>query len=252
MKKIRRGNSFVRVIFFLFVCSALVFPGRVFGYDTNIAHPNIAELAAKLYNAQFDPNLTTEEINWIKQGSIDEDTPTRWLNHFYDPIYNRGIWFGKQELSAKDWANDAKAQMSFALGDKTWDRGLDDLRKNDRGKAFKELGHIVHLISDMSVPAHTRDDIHVLGDYYEQFVKNNWPIIKKDLKYNFKKVDNLNVAFDESAKFSNKNFYSNDTVEASRYQILPIKKYEVVSSTSSNTIKLAKTDTINGNLYGIV
>ena len=57
------------------------------GYDDKTTHPALADEIVDFYNLSFDNKLTNEEKEWIVQGSIDEDTPPRWINHFYDPIY---------------------------------------------------------------------------------------------------------------------------------------------------------------------
>lgn len=214
------AGSFLGIIVCLFLFIYLTQDS--YTYDTHVAHPNIVELAARLYNQKFtNKKLTEEEISWIEKGAIEEDTPTRWLNHFYDPIYNRGIWFGQQELSAKEWHNNGVAQKNFSLGDYSLNRALTDYRAGSREEAFKGLGHLIHLLSDMTVPAHTRDDIHVIGDSYEQFVKNNWQTIASVLpapEYN--PISDLKKAFDDLANYSNNNFYSDDTIENKKY-LLP-------------------------------
>lgn len=200
----------------------------VFGYDDQVAHPHIAELAVELYNQNFEPDLTAEEIGWIKQGAREEDTPMRWFNHFYDPVYGNGFndLAGLNSTpisftSAKDWAVQPLKQMDFALGDRSWSRGIYDFSMDNRQMAFVELGHIVHLISDMAVPAHTRNSEHV-GDPFEAFVKDNWPSIAKQLNYNFVAVDNLDNAFFALAKYSNNNFYSEKTIESGKYSIINV------------------------------
>ncbi|PIT88058.1 MAG: hypothetical protein COU29_03530 [Candidatus Magasanikbacteria bacterium CG10_big_fil_rev_8_21_14_0_10_36_32] len=208
----------------------------VFGYDDQVAHPNIAELAAELYNQNFEPDLTVEEIGWIKQGSREEDSPTRWFNHFYDPVYGNGfndmIGMNLVNLSftsAKDWVVTPSKQVDFSLGDRSWPRGLADFSQNNRQMAFIELGHVIHLISDMAVPAHTRNSEHV-GDPFEAFVKNNWTSIVKQLNYNFIAVDNLDNAFIALAKYSNNNFYSEKTIESEKYKIIPIIKQTIIAN----------------------
>ena len=54
----------------------------------------IALLLSKDYYLSFDNKLTSEEKEWLIRGSVDEDTPPRWINHFYDPIYQQG-WTGQ-------------------------------------------------------------------------------------------------------------------------------------------------------------
>jgi len=85
------------------------------------------------------------------------------------------------------------------------------------------LGHIIHLITDVSVPAHTRDDTHIEGDSYEQFVKYNWDILIKGLENVDTPIiyfDNLNEHFDNLAVYTNSNFYSEGTIKSDKYDLI--------------------------------
>ena len=53
--------------------------------------------------------------------------------------------------------------------DYSFDRAVYEYVNGDKERGLKTLGHILHLIEDMSVPAHTRDDSHAGGDYYETY-----------------------------------------------------------------------------------
>ena len=246
MKKIRRGTIiFVfLIVVLIFLFSADFLSDRVFCYDTKVAHPAIAQLAVELYNQKFDPDLDKKDLTCILSGAMDEDTPTRWLNHFFDPVHNKGL--KGLYLPAKDWSISPNVQSSFSLGDQSWQRALSDYKKGDRERALKSLGHILHLVADMAVPAHTRDDIHVYpGDSYEQYLKKNWLEIAKDIdtsKFTVVNVKNLNQAFVELANYSNNNFYSDDTVEDSNYRVVEVEK--------SRRKKIGKIDyTFSVNLY---
>ena len=220
----QRGVKFFTLAFIFVI---VFFPTRAFGYDTRVAHPNIAMLAARLYNTEFpDKQLSDSDIAAIEAGAIDEDMPTRWYNHFYDPVYGRGIWFDDEKKTALSWATDPFFQAGFSLGDNSWQRAQSDFQKGDRTLALRELGHTLHLIADMAVPAHTRDDIHPAGDSYEQYVKNNWTKIEPQLKYSFQNLNSLNSAMYLLAKNTNANFYSDDTVESKYYKIVGIKKFD--------------------------
>ncbi|PJE60114.1 MAG: hypothetical protein COU85_00010, partial [Candidatus Portnoybacteria bacterium CG10_big_fil_rev_8_21_14_0_10_44_7] len=79
-----------------------------------------------------------------------------------------------------------------------------------REKAFIALGHILHLIEDLGVPAHTRADAHPLGDPYESWARDNVG------EFNFNvaaiKINNLNGFFDDLAFYTHDNFLSKDTI----------------------------------------
>ena len=63
----------------------------------------------------------------------------------------------------------------------------------------------MHLIEDMAVPAHTRNDSHLRGDFYEQWVADNE---KSDMVLNgySRNLVGIDQAFDELAGYSNKYF----------------------------------------------
>lgn len=231
-----------KILFFVFLFTLgvilnLVFVDQVFCYDTNVAHPGIAGLAVKVYNKNNTKKITAEQYNWIKQGAVEEDVPTRWLNHFYDPVYNRGLRFITQHETSKAWAKDPVSQQSYSKGDKTWQRAINDYRSGDYESAFKELGHNIHLVSDLLVPAHTRDDIHApKPDSYEEYVKNNWDNLSKNIDAQPIYKNSLENIFDEAANYSNNNFYSDGTIEDKSYKILDIDN-------------LLKIDTQKGKIY---
>ncbi|MFA6424375.1 MAG: lamin tail domain-containing protein [Candidatus Magasanikbacteria bacterium] len=245
------GNKFCKFfgfIIFIIVLN-LVFVRQVFCYDSNIAHPGIADLAVKQYNQNNSQKISVEQLGWIKSGAIEEDTPTRWFNHFYDPIYNRGLWFGKQHDSAKVWAKDSSKQTEFAMGDNSWQRAINDYRKGNTELAFKELGHSIHLVSDMLVPAHTRDSIHAVPpDSYEQYVKKNWSTVSKNIKGEVVDKNSLEEIFDDVAKYSNGNFYSDNTIESNKYNINKIIKLDPYSFNNKVELFVAYTQNSDGSL----
>jgi len=122
---------------------------------------------------------------WIRKGGLYEDKPpriipyTRSMNHFHDPLIrwdNAG--FKGNFKSAVLWSQDQGAFGSLWGGDWSWKKvrnsfykGLTDVAKTDRendfADTFRALGQIMHLVEDVSVPAHTRNDAHVVGYHYE-------------------------------------------------------------------------------------
>ncbi len=111
---------------------------------------------------------------WLREGSKHEDDfriSLRFFNHFYDPIFNRGLdagvflqgersdeWgledpqeFPDQEFSYRD------AREHFRLSLTEADPGARERRLAD---TFYALGHVIHLIEDLASPAHTRNGPH--------------------------------------------------------------------------------------------
>ncbi|KKU13107.1 MAG: Serine-rich adhesin, platelet-type [Candidatus Magasanikbacteria bacterium GW2011_GWC2_45_8] len=215
----RRENFktvFFGALFFVFVFFNAQY---AHAYDTFVGHAGITELSAKLFNTlPSGHQLTDEQIQWLKQGAVEEDTPFRWMNHFYDPVHNQGL---KGEfLSSKAWVNDQAKQARYSKGDHTWDRALFDYHKGLEKDAFIALGHVLHLIEDATVPAHTRDDAHPAGDPLENWVKDHWPVDAS--KAEILKLKDLDAYFDHVANFSNNNFYSEDTIESKNYKRVKI------------------------------
>jgi len=145
-----------------------------------------------------DPSNTKRTIlKWIKAGSNIEDEHGTYLpsirprHHFHDPIGNAGLdnktdhpnygsffaWatgiytyeFDVTGQSAKTWAIDGFAEQqptgsaqcwAFARG--TFYQALTMLNKSwreeDLAETFLDLGCVLHIIEDMGVPAHTRND----------------------------------------------------------------------------------------------
>ena len=63
--------------------------------------------------------------------------------------------------------------------------GLIDLYKSgDKETAYFYLGRIVHLLSDMSVPAHVHNDSHPLYDNFKNYVADHWNEIRQDIDSN--------------------------------------------------------------------
>ncbi|PJC70007.1 MAG: hypothetical protein CO014_00920, partial [Candidatus Tagabacteria bacterium CG_4_8_14_3_um_filter_41_8] len=76
-----------KIVFIAIFISSFLITRAVFAYDDKTTHPALTSEVVDFYNLNFNQRITTEEKEWIIEGSILEDTPPRWVNHFYDPIY---------------------------------------------------------------------------------------------------------------------------------------------------------------------
>ena len=99
---------------------------------------------------------------------------------------------------------------------------------------FVSVGYLLHLLNDMNVPAHTRDDSHPSGDPLEVWMRGGeegydnggFKIFRETLKANndiLNKVKTVSalkydssvrfrVFYEEQANFTGKNFYSEDSI----------------------------------------
>ncbi len=232
---------------------------HAYDYET---HAFLTQEIVDLYDktATLPKNLSA----YLIDGSRKEDDSPRWLHHFYDPIYNRGYSYdprtgallniGTTHESSKLWAQDSTKQnqptykvasliasvldsiQQKKLGittesDFTWNTALDYWASGEKEKAMFALGHVLHLIEDASVPDHTRNNGHADGSPYEQwasqfnmqhpdyefatYMQNKPPIV----------FANLDDSFESIANYSNKGFYSKDTIGMQSGYNLPEPMY---------------------------
>lgn len=108
-------------------------------------------------------------------GSFEDETP-RYFRHFHDGIENYGLW--NYYDSALNWAqkgvggqgyswNDARHYYYAALTSTTTDQ-----RNANFARSFRSVGQVMHLVEDMAVPEHTRNDAHPFSPGIELYIEN--------------------------------------------------------------------------------
>jgi len=168
---------------------------------TNITTPFIQD---EIDNG-MDSSVTTRSIlGWTREGSKLEDAQiwqARSQHHFYDPIRNAGLnnrtdhpdWEGIPTIaspfdlrgeSALFWIITGTSSTGYPKNNlETWtgtqNKFYNAITSNiatDRGQYLAEtfiaLGHILHMLEDMGVPAHTRNDF--LFAHYRSAFDNVW------------------------------------------------------------------------------
>ncbi len=130
---------------------------------------------------------------WIRNGGLFEDIPIwymlyrRSVNHFHNPITDQGfsgIWgtgilsglssiqWSQHQLTIQDpggfysW-HDVREYYYLALTDNN-----KTLRDTNYADMFRGLGQLMHLVQDLSVPEHARDDGHY-RPAYEAWMKKS-------------------------------------------------------------------------------
>ncbi|MBU1046776.1 lamin tail domain-containing protein [Patescibacteria group bacterium] len=225
--------------FILLIIGIITIPiFNIYAYNAETTHPALTKETVELFNYYSDLEILYEEKERIILGSKEEDFFIRPLNHFYDPVYetglNEGLTIG---LMAKKWSLDTKAQAGFSnlsgLGitkelfgsesDYSWERAIYDYAHNDKERALEALGHILHLIQDMSVPPHVRNDQHLTDPspyetytsiFNEENIEDLSLILRNEEKIIF---GNLEEYFNSLAEFTNKNFFSKSTIFIDKY-----------------------------------
>ena len=162
---------------------------------------------ATFYKTGIGIGCGTKNIaDWISWGGRYEDElPVpgiygRSYNHFHDPtklLNQAGFsdWLHLEiinnvlplhaGISSVIWALDSNAQSSVPLfGDYSWPAARNyfynaltatdvDTRNNNFSDCFRSIGQLMHLIEDVSVPEHTRNEEHATGYNYEVYVQDN-------------------------------------------------------------------------------
>ncbi|MDP3729142.1 MAG: hypothetical protein Q8R26_00075, partial [bacterium] len=229
----------------------------VYGYAVE-THAFLTNEVVAFYNNHTEHPISEEFYDYIIDGARLEDNTPRYLHHFYDPVNNQGLHdLGFRGRMAKEWVQNDNAQTAllyrampqteasllslaqistiqgtFDHTDFTWEKALELYRDGKKEDAFFVLGHIIHLIEDMAVPDHTRNDAHPPfndgGSPYENWTEQ-FNLENRDIELSIRLLNkdliafnDLDAYFDGLATYSNNNFYSRDTI--SKYD-LPIPDY---------------------------
>jgi hypothetical protein len=168
---------------------------------------NINTRVAQEPEFEWDNKTKVSILEWLRRGSSLEDVPNpRARHHFHDPIRNAGlnnsdanqkvlnlIWlfskllypdywgFDTTGLSTLDrakgldgnWGNEYLNYYNWVYARSLFYAALTWESKSERekflGSMFVTLGHICHLLEDLGVPAHTRNDFiwgHMVGGIF--------------------------------------------------------------------------------------
>ncbi|HXF44464.1 MAG TPA: lamin tail domain-containing protein [Candidatus Paceibacterota bacterium] len=247
---------FKKLLFCLLILVLIVFsPVKVFAYHPDTTHAALTDEIVDFYNYLHPDNqISNEEKEWIVQGSINEDYTVRAINHLYDPV-RKISWneehFGNQAIAqiaqsaavapekqttAIDWVNNRFLQSRYEPygGDRTWAAAIEYWADGNKKEAYITLGHALHLLEDMSVPDHTRNDAHpsVIGkdfgspyeDYTRRWNRNNISgerFLEKLKRENTKppQLNSIEEYLESMAQYSNRYFFSKDTINEPYYSL---------------------------------
>jgi len=238
------NRKYIKLLIPVFILGIFIFNiNNVFAYEVE-THAYLTDQIIKFYNQNSSSQQISDELkNYLIDGSRREDDIPRWMNHFYDPVYNRGFTISLFSWEkSKDWAQDDNNQNNLVYRvptsiasvltaleqgkisaissetDFTWQQAIKFYSQGNKEKAMFLLGHILHLIEDTSVPDHTRNDSHPYDSPYENYtIQFNLTNPDKTLNTRLNNktpiiLSDLNSYFDGLANYSNNNFYSKDTI----------------------------------------
>lgn len=265
------GKNLILKLLVLFIATGLSPLFFVSAYSQNTTHPALTDEIVDFYNLHYPGEQIPEELKKeMIQGSINEDAPPRFLAHFYDPVYNRGFGVG---YSSKEWAKSSDLQVAIHLNqiagitrppveehpaDYSYERALKDYAIGDKKRAFRALGHVLHLLEDANVPDHTRGDAHPaipsFESPYEQTMAKWNPRNTNIAKPLFDKgirpvrLGSIDAYFDRVAFYSNENFFSEDTINIPRYN-KPVIQRRVLENVDGETIPYGLGRDENGEFH---
>jgi len=190
-------------VYLAFIVGMLALPPHLPAWEEDHTHPEITKHAVSevsSLDAYLKEELRISQgiegsltgaggktfpiLKWITDGSIDEDHPTtRSFRHFHDPTEpweSAGLWDSFLGMSNVLWSQKPDQDSS---GNYSWPDTRDYYfnaftaqskvdRDNYLVETFSGLGHLMHLVEDVAVPLHTRNDIHVLRKDLEGWAAN--------------------------------------------------------------------------------
>ncbi|MEW8624651.1 MAG: hypothetical protein AB2551_02725 [Candidatus Thiodiazotropha sp.] len=269
----------MRKVLVIFAISfTMIFSNELSAYDST-AHKRMARIALQqsiLGNAEFMESLGMPELSIVADevsdeecsdilrannqfdpleqfycGAYQEDYPlVRTLNHFFDPVNDRGLipvisntaatWalediFNYPGENLQDYSHKDAVEYFF--------QGYTDLTEPERlGKLkhfFQVFGQVAHMVEDMASPEHVRIDQHLYPlSEYEGYVKEE---VKKLPAASFQYQHQMDLNILQTARhffsnrlntvgladFTNSNFISVDTnfIQLSNGDLAPSPKY---------------------------
>jgi len=176
------------------------------GVSTELYWDFPSDIKERLKAGKANPDQTTRTIlEWMMAGSNIEDMTLRQArsrHHFHDPTRNAGLdnktdhpdWWGVPTMgssfdltgeSSLIWAIQGTAPNEPTINDESWQDARDDFYnsvakplKTDREEflatTFLDLGCVLHMIEDIGVPAHARNDF--LFGHYRTFYDHGNPL----------------------------------------------------------------------------
>src|SRR3989344_7361048 len=137
----------------------LCVPVLVSAYNEKTTHPLLTNAIIDVYNSAFaGAKLNEIDRAFAVRGSVDEDAFGRWMHHFYDPVYNRGLSSWGGWASSKVWAQNHQMQARLdpkmtlfaavvkpfdGATDFSWERSVYEYAWGDKARGLAGLGHIL-------------------------------------------------------------------------------------------------------------
>ena len=184
------------------VCCAIVFVSDAHEVDVHMLisdkavdysialQPYLSASGLTVESVLTDVNSSNSIRNWIIYGARDEDDTistnfARYRHHFFD-VQNGGAGYSYGVLSGEpsvDWGLEdlrsfGSQQYSLKSARKYFYEALTVANKDNRemflARTFYTLGHVIHLVQDLSQPQHVRNDSHGGGIFGTRSRYEHW------------------------------------------------------------------------------
>ena len=163
----------------IMIGATLLTSGSAYAYGATFTHRWIMRVAAQ-HLARSNPAVygeVADHVDALAEGVFHEDDSVldgdgdpltfRVMRHFYRPVDGLGLFMMDQQFpSSFLWATTPDNSNQWQ-----WEDALEHYRRGDLDAAYFTVAHVIHLIQDATVPAHTHLDAHPPphGDNYEAY-----------------------------------------------------------------------------------
>lgn len=153
MKKLRRSWIEIPWRALALIPLLLAAPNSL-AHEREHTHPSLAIGSIHFLGDAFQGGSTAAQQ--VLAGTVAEDEPPLPCNHFYNPVT------GQNEMPDRLPIICTGAVTAVAWAQTLWEEAI-------ASGSYHHLGRVLHLLEDMTSPAHVHNDAHPLGDDFEDW-----------------------------------------------------------------------------------
>jgi hypothetical protein len=175
---VKQGKGFLRTVLIFVLVMVITLGGTqgAFAFmvedDDEPVHEYIIPQAMALYSHFYDNPELNGALSTIQSGASHEDV----FDHITDRL---GIYVTLTHFWDADKGDDDPVNMviigenginSWQKVQVLWGMALGEYAHGDYVAAYEYLGHVAHLLADMTVPAHAHEDAHPSESYEKDYM----------------------------------------------------------------------------------
>jgi hypothetical protein len=180
VKKPRKHSTFSPALLIAALVFSLVVPMYAEAYVCPV-HKQVVDYARELWADEPWMSEIEAYLGDIEGGACTYDHAEDYLDHVWDYYGTDGecitithFWEPDNGLGDIMHTTQCNGQNAAWKAMILWGMALGEYHSGDKHQAYEYLGHVAHLLTDMSVPAHAHDDSHVFygGDTFDDKYMN--------------------------------------------------------------------------------